>query len=364
MNKKILFASSLLLAALSFTACEEDESHILPGPPDYELMEQPTKGAYILNLQGKVDNTQQGVYANMVYVDLSEQHQELVARTSWHLGFYSGETSRVTLNPSLSRVYSTGKVDFAAVTADDAQQEGFPDISGGMMNFPTDQIITDATDGDLEKTVLGDISTDASKSEVFLLATEGQNRSDWYKLKITAIADGYLMEYGNIGDVEAKRVTIKKNPDQLFVGYSLDHDKIVDLPQKWDLMWSYSIALTTMPNGKRILGPSSDVVTSNRHGGVEVAEVAVRNSQQIRDEFEQFSKAGIDTLTFTNHADALGTDWRLTPMPNAVAPGPKADRFYVFKDTDGKYFKVRFLHFCEEDGGERGKPMLEAAPLN
>ena len=364
MNKKIIIASALCAAAFSFAACEEDESDILPGPPDYELSEQPTKGAYILNLQGKVDNTQQGVYANMVYVDLSEQKQDLVSRTSWHLGFYSGAPSRVTLNQSMSRVYSTGKVDWASVGMADAENELFPDLAGGMMTFPADQVITDATDGDLDKTVFGDIATDVAKSEVFLLASEGLSKSEWFKVKITAVADGYLMEYGKINDVQSKQVTIKKDAEQQFVAYSLTSEKIVALPQHWDLMWSYSIALTTMPNGKRILGPSSDVVISNRHGGVEVAEVHVSNPQQIRDEFEQFSREGVDTLTFTNHADALGTDWRLTPMPNAVAPGPRADRFYVFKDTEGKYFKVRFLHFCEEDGGERGKPMMEAAPLD
>ena len=159
-------------------------------------------------------------------------------------------------------------------------------------------------------------------------------------------------------------MTIEKDASQLLVGFSLETGKEVEIPQKWDLMWSKSIALTTMPNGKRILGPSSDVVASNRLGGVEVAEVAVNNPQQIRDEFEQFTKAGIEGLEFSADADVLGTDWRLTPMPNAVAPGPKADRFYVFKDAKGKYFKVRFLHFCEEDGGERGKPMMEAAPLD
>ena len=364
MNRKFILASALCMAALSFSACSEDESDILPGPPDYELQEKPTEGAYILTLQGKVDDgTKDGEYANMVYVDLSAELQEPVSRTSWHLGFYCGEVSRVTLNQSMSRVYSTHKTDFAAVSVADAETEGFPDLAGGMMTFDNEHVITDATDGDLEKTAFGDLSTDAAQSEVFLLGAEGLDKADWYKVKVTAKGNDYWVEYGNINDNRAKQAIITKDPELSIIAFSLESGKVVTLPKQWDLMWSKSIALTTMPNGKRILGPSSDVVTSNRLGGVEVAEVHVENPQQIRETFEAFTKDGIEGLEFKNNADALGTDWRLTPMPNAIAPGPKADRFYVFKDTEGQYFKVRFLHFCEEDGGERGKPQLEAAPL-
>ena len=364
MYRKFIFASALSLAALSFTACSDDESDILPGPPDYELEEQPTEGAFILKLQGKVDDgTMEGEYANMVYVDLSAKQQQLVDRTSWNLGFYSGEESRVTLNQSLSRAYSTGKVDFAAVSIVDAENENFPDISAGMMNYPADEVISDNPNGDLNETVFGELATDVNKSEVFLVASEGQNKDKWLKVKVTAVENGYHVLYGNINDTQAKQVTVAKDPARLIVAFSLETGKVVDIPQHWDLMWSKSIALTTMPNGKRILGPSSDVVTSNRLGGVEVAEVHVDNPQLIRETFEAFTKAGVANLEFKNNADALGTDWRLTPMPNAIAPGPRADRFYVFKDAEGNYFKLRFIHFCEEDGGERGKPELEAAPL-
>ena len=364
MKTKFIFASALCLASLSFTACSDDESDILDAPPAYELQEQPTEGAFILSLEGKdEDDPIDPTSANMVYVDLEGEEQHLVKRTSWHLGFYSGSKSHVVLNQSLSRAYSSGKTDFAAVTLKDVEGESFPDLAGGMMTFPKDHIITDATNGALEETVFGEITTDASKSEVFFVASEALERTDWFKVKVTAVAQGYRVEYGNINDVEPQQVTIKKDPKNLIVGFSLDSGKLVELPKRWDLMWSKAIALTEMPNGKLILGPSSDVVTSNRLAGVEVAVVTVNNPQQIKEEFEQFTKDGISGLEFKKDADVMGTDWRLTPMPGAIAPGPRADRFYVFKDAEGKCFKLRFLHFCEEDGGERGKPMMEAALL-
>ena len=368
MKTKYIALSALCIASLSFTACSEDESDILPEAPDYERQEQPTKGAYILTLEGKVDDgTTEGEYANMVYVDLNEEKQIPIDRTSWHLSFYSGKESRVTLNQSFTRAYSTGMTDFATVTLEDIKtavaDQKFPDLAGGMMNYPREQVINDTSDGDLNTTVFGDLSTDPAKSEVFLMASEALDVSRWIKVKITALGDAYHIAYCNISENNPKEATVQKDEKMQFIPFSLHTGKIVELPAKWDLMWSYSIALTTMPNGKIILGPSSDVVTTNRHGGVQVAIVPVANPMEIRSEFENFTAEGVEGLDFSHNADVLGTDWRLTPMPNAVAPGPKADRFYVIKDKEGELFKLRFLHFCEEDGGERGKPMLEAAPL-
>ena len=368
MKTKFIFVSALCLVSLSFTACSDDESDILPEPPEYERQEQPTKGAYILTLEGKVDDgTTDGEFANMVYVDLSEEEQLPVSRFSWHLSFYSGNESRVTLNQSLSRVYTTGKTDFEAVTLEDVKnavaEMKFPDLAGGMMGYPKEEQINDTPDGDLATTAFGDLSTDPAKTEVYLLASEALDVAQWYKVKITSLGNAYHIAYCNISDNTPQEATIQKDANNLFVPFSLKTGKIVDLPKTWDLMWSKSIALTQMPNGKIILGPSSDVVTTNRHSGVEVAQVPVQNPLEIRTEFENFTKTATEGLEFKQEADILGTDWRMTPMPNAVAPGPKADRFYVIKDASGNLFKLRFLHFCEEDGGERGKPMLEAAPL-
>ena len=360
MKRNFIFAAALSMAALSFTACSDDDSDILPGPPDYMLEEKPTKGAYILKLQG--NDPVYGESANQVYVDLSEKQQHLVTFDTWHLGFCSDEP-RVTLNPSLSRAHSTGKTDFAAVSMADARQSDFPYLAGGMMDFPQDIAITDATNGDLEKTVFGHLATDVAESEVFLLAEEAMDTINWFKVKITALPTGYQMAFGRINDSTPKLVTIDKDAERSLVAFSLESGAKVELPKQWDLMWAKAIALNIMPNGKKILGPSSDVIISNRLGGVEVAEAMVENPKEIREVFENYTLAEAKTLEYTKDADLLGSKWRQAPTPDAIAPGPKADRFYVFKDGEGNYFKVRFLHFCEADGGERGKPVMEAAPL-
>lgn len=356
MKTKFIFQSFLAAACLSFTSCSEDESDILLEPPVYE--DEISEGAFGMKLQGKITEGPNIDDKYMVYVDLSEKKQTQIDPNSWHLGFSNGKIARVVLNQSLTRAYSTGKTNFSEVTEEDAKKEDFPNLAGGMMDFPKDKKITDDTDRDLNKTVFGDIATADTQSEVFLVATAKlTDRATWFKVKINATSDRYIVKYGNVNDTEPKETVIKKNAKYPIQGFSLETGENVELPSKWDLMWSNAMATTVMPNGKRILGPASDVVTSNRYEAVETAEVMVKEVCT----FEEFSKEHLSQVKFVPDADVLGTSWRLTPMPNAVAPGPKADRFYVFKDTEGKYYKLRFTHFCEADGGVRGIPELEAA---
>lgn len=338
---------ALSLAALTFSSCSEDE--IGQEPPKVDVNQ-----SVQMTLEGKVnDGTKDGTYANMVYVDLSQKEQIKVARKSWHLGFYCGKDSHVTLNQSLSRAISTGKTDFAAVNEEDAKNA--PNLAGGMMDFPKDKVITDGADRDLAKTVFGTIASDASKSEVFLVASaDMKERSTWYKVKVTSTKKGYKVEYGNVKDQKANVVEINKDDNKLFIGFSLENGKVVDLPKNWDLMWSNAMAVTVMPNGKEILGPASDVIATNRYANVETAVVMVEDVCKYAD----FKVEDLKTIKYQKEGNVLGTSWRTAPMPNAT-PGPKADRFYVFKDAEGNYFKLRFLHFCEQDGGERGLPELE-----
>lgn len=359
MKTKYIVASLLVLASASFTSCSEDESDILLEPPVYE--DELSQGAFGMKLQGKIEDGPNKGEFYMVYVDLSAQKQIQEDPNSWHLGFSTDNEARVTLNQSLSRAYSTGKTNFAEVTEEDAKAESFPNLAGGMMDFPnpTEYMITDDTDRDLEKTVFGNIATSESQSEVFLVATAKlTDRSTWFKVKVTATDNGYVVNYGNVNDVDAKKVVIKKNTETTMIALSLEDGKVYNLPTNWDIMWSSAMAVTTMPNGKKIPGPANDVVTSNRYEDVETAQVMVADVCS----FEDFTSEHLDKVNFVKDADLLGTDWRVGGGPGS-SPGPKADRFYVLKDKQNKYFKFRFIHYHEADGGVRGIPELEAAFL-
>ena len=154
-----------------------------------------------MTLEGKVGDQN---YANMVYVDLSNNSQMQIDRKSWNLGFYCGDEFRVVLNSSYATVAAASeKTDFAAVTLEDAQSA--PNIAAGSMSEDFKAEWIDDVTGDLSKTAFGEISATDANNKVFFVAsadnktnTDGtENRSLWYKVKVTRSGNGYKVEKMN-----------------------------------------------------------------------------------------------------------------------------------------------------------------------
>ena len=203
-----------------------------------------------MTLEGKVGDQN---YANMVYVDLSNNSQMQIDRKSWNLGFYCGDEFRVVLNSSYATVAAASeKTDFAAVTLEDAQSA--PNIAAGSMSEDFKAEWIDDVTGDLSKTAFGEISATDANNKVFFVAsadnktnTDGtENRSLWYKVKVTRSGNGYKVEYGKVEDTTPKTVEITKDPIYSFIGLSLETGEQVLQPakSKWDIMWAYAASST------------------------------------------------------------------------------------------------------------------------
>lgn len=310
-----------------------------------------------MQLEGKVGTEN---YRNMVYVDLSNSTQTQSDRKSWNLGFYCGEGFHVMLNSSYATLAAASeKSDFAAVTLEDAAAA--PSLLGGMQDDIA-SLIDDVT-GDVTKTVFGPIAADASAGKVFFVASEDnkkdpdaqEDRSLWYKVKVTCSGDGYKVEYGKVGDTTPKVAQIAKDPLYNYVGLSLATGETIRMqPQagKWDLMWAYAAASTAMASGS-VLSFSQDVITINTLSGVEVATVMTETKS-----YADFGYADIASAEFRTEANTIGTTWRTPAMPGTTG-GVKTDRFYVVKDCGGNCYKLQFLSFGSGDSGERGRPELK-----
>lgn len=107
-----------------------------------------------LTLQGKTATSN---YANVVYVDLSNNQSTAVDRKSWNLGFSNGSLFRVILNQSYQ---STIK----ALTKTDINSVGLSDTAGVFLNHdindPATVSLVDYWDGDLTKTAVAEIFVD------------------------------------------------------------------------------------------------------------------------------------------------------------------------------------------------------------
>lgn len=296
-----------------------------------------------MTLQGKVGDQD---YQNMVYVDMSTGKQILIDRQSWDIAVESGDGFHVVLNPAYGTVAaSTGKTDFAAVTADDADKINLPGP-----HMPMGAEYVDSISGDLNKTAFGEIPASDSDAKVFFVATDNNkdDKSQWYKVKVSRTENGYKVEYGVTGDTTPKTLEITKDPMYNFQGVSLQNGKATEAEPaavKWDFRWSYGAVV--LPTGA--LYAAQDIITINKEGGVEAALILTSEKS-----YEAYSKADVANAKFSKDANAIGSSWRETQ-----GDGIFNDRFYVIKDAAGNYYKLQFLKMgVAGDGGTRGNVQL------
>jgi hypothetical protein len=94
----------------------------------------------------------------------------------------------------------------------------------------------------------------------------------------------------------------------------------------------------------------ADQVFINSLGGTTAAEVLTSTGT-----YDAYTESNIATTTFKNDRMVIGSNWRAT----TGTIGVKTDRFYVVKDAAGNVYKLKFVSFTTQDGGERGKPKIE-----
>ena len=103
------------------------------------------------------------------------------------------------------------------------------------------------------------IAENAAENKVFFVAsadnktnTDGtENRSLWYKVKVTRNGEGYRVEYGKVGDTTPKTVEIAKNPIYNFVGLSLESGEKVDAQAEEKMGYYVGLCCCRFTNGFR-----------------------------------------------------------------------------------------------------------------
>jgi hypothetical protein len=70
--------------------------------------------------------------------------------------------------------------------------------------------------------------------------------------------------------------------------------------------------------------------------------------------YNNFTAANIATQTFVSTRDAIGSSWRAT-----TGNGIYKHFYYIVKDANGNYYKLKFVSMGLNDGGTRGYPVIE-----
>jgi hypothetical protein len=296
-------------------------------------------------------------FPNKVFIDLSANRQVPVLRTNWDLGFYTGPDYRVILNSSVGMMAKqVAKNDLSQVTAADTIGFSADVVFSQFAPTTTSLAYIDYPDGDLTKTAIAAVSATATDNKVYIInrgsgpGTPAVERG-WKKVRILRnTAGGYTLQYADIAAATFSSVDISKDDAYFFKYVSLSTGAVSVEPEKkkWDIAWTYFSNVTNFGTGE-VPYLFQDIILQNRN--VSVAKVMVATKA-----YADFGEADLSTLTFSSVQTAIGSDWRSGGGPG-TAPSVRTDRYYIVKDGDNNYYKLRFTALTQN--GERGYPAFE-----
>ncbi len=302
------------------------------------------------------------LYPNKVFVDLSANRQNAIQRTKWDLGFYTDANEfRVILNSSTAMMAKQiDKNDLNAVTS--ADTAGFANLVVFSQTEPTVESMAfiDHPSGDLSKTAIAPISATASENKVYIINRglgigNPAPQRGWKKVRIVRNGNGgYTLQHADIAATSFTSVEIPKDSDYFFKYISFENGLVEVEPakDKWDFAWTYFSNATNFGAGE-VPYLFQDIIIINRN--VEVARV-----MEATKAFSTFNEASLTdaslALDWKTNQTAIGSDWRSGGGPG-VSPAVRSDRYYIIKDGNNNYYKVRFTALTEN--GERGYPAYE-----
>jgi HmuY protein len=338
----------IAVAAVSilFTACKKDKDPILVGSPGLQVQ-----------FNGIVSNEPGSVAGNSVYIDFSTNTVTAAARASWDLGFYCGPDFRVILN-------NTASAGAKVLTQNDLAQVGAADTIGLTLAvsqsnpLPADLVYFDDIAGSVTGTVIPEVSaTDAANKVIVINRGTGGGIAarPWIKIRVLKNSNGgYTLQYAGITATTFQTLQISKDAAYHYKFVSFDNGIVNVQPEKtkWDLMWSYSVFQSNFGAGI-VPYNFSDLIALNHLSGVQVKEKIYANATAAAEAYNAFNKDSVNATTLITGRWAIGSSWRSTQP----ATGAKTDRFYLIKDANGNYYKLKCLAMgVGGDGGTRGKP--------
>ena len=299
-------------------------------------------------------------FGNKVYIDLSANRQSPVARSAWDLGFYThADSFRVILNSSSAMMAKRiDKNDLNAVTAADTiglgAEVAFNQLAPSVTALP----YIDYPNGDLSRTAIAAVSATATDNKVYIVnrgtgVGSPAPARGWKKIRILRNASGgFTVQHADIGATTFQEINISKDDAYFFKYISFETGAVEGEPakKKWDIAWTYFSNVTNFGGGE-VPYLFQDILLQNRN--VSVAKVMTSAKA-----FADFAEADIAAQTFTTSQTSIGSDWRSGGGPSS-APAVRTDRYYIIKDGENNYYKVRFTALTQN--GERGYPAFEAA---
>ncbi len=349
LNKLFIVIGITLLVS----SCKKDE--------DPTIVLNKSAGA-VVQLNGIAGSEAGSAAANAVYLDFSTDKVTTALRSSWDIGLASGANYRIILN-------NTSVAGAKVLPKFDLNNVGATDTAG--LSLSTSQFMPEVSQfaffdniaGDLNLTLIpAAFSVDALNPVIIVNRGTGGGIAPraWIKMRVLRNGNGYSVQYAGIQETSFKTINITKNDLYNFQFLSFDNGAVSVEPEKlkWDMVWSYSLYQSNFGAG---LVPYNfaDMIAVNYLAGVQAKEKIYVDATAATNAFNNFNKDSILATPLIDGRWTIGNSWRATqPGSN----GAKQDRFYIIKDGNGNYYKLKCLAMgVGTDGGTRGKPEFKYA---
>lgn len=279
-----------------------------------------------------------GNYANQIYYDL-ETNSILRQnnREVWDLAFEAGDNGfHILLNESrVMAAALSNETDITALTSDTG------------LNYTWD-----FHTGNLDSTAMGDWQS-LGKVYAIDLGTDlsGANLGK-KKLKVVSVNNTeYQIQFADLNSSSIQTFTIPKSSTAGFTYFSMTGGgALKDIePDKetWDLVFTAYCHVFDIHTPYSVVG-----VLSNRYG-VKVQEVSVP--------FDEMKYPDIVESAFEDRINVIGYDWKTYNFDNGTYV-VSSNRTFVVKTVLGRYYKLRFVDYYDQNG-VKGAPKFELQEL-
>jgi len=340
LKSNLLSVATLILLLTCLTSCEKDEIPV--ERPENNYSNEPGE------LQ-RDEVAMESDYRNQLFYDLetaSVVSENL--KIEWDLGFEcTAEGWRVITN--------TAKAMKCAHTE---HTEFNQDIDITNLEW-----VWDAPSGSLDNTAIGNWTLEPNKIMVIDRGYDWEAAAQGYaEFRIISSSETeFTVEFSSLLSDEVNEFTILKDPSKNFQCFSfsdsflsLDYvGTIADIqPDKteWDLMFTQYLA--SLDTGDEVVAYLVVGVLTNHETSF---------AQQVYDiDFQEIDLEFASELEFDSNIDNIGYDWKYFDFEDGFLT--YSDKYYVIKDAQGVFFKLRFLDFYNLDG-EKGHPNFELQRL-
>ncbi len=326
---KLQSLTLMLIAVLFFSCQKEEEAIVLPPPGDVE------------QLIAVMGNN----YDDQVYVSLSKGKVHVVPYRNYDLAFEAA--------PQGFHIYLNGAKYMFACPAG-TSDFFLADTSSASWRVDAEHLHTDSTA--LGNWWVAAFSNTSGHSDVFIIDRGRMDHSGnerYRKIQVLAADDvHYRIRFSYLDNSNVTVLDIPKNSDYslMYFSFAGNGSLVQQAPPAadWDIVFTkYTHVYFDEPPGSpyRYYPVTGTLINIwNRTTGT------VLKMDSVPDfiPFSSFTYSNVAGLPFTANADVIGFDWKYYDFNNSkylITP----NLYYVLKNPDGFYFKIRMIDFYDQN---------------